>query len=261
MRIGVLLCAYNCGETIRDCVKPWFLAKHEIKEHEFIISAVSVPFAEYREINKAEPDETTDFLDYMSMHGDIDYLVQDQLYISEAEARDMALSPLLPHSDVVILVDGDEIYTLDQIRNIINFMVLDPWVSWFSFSLKNYVFNKNTYLLKPFTPPRAFRVKTGGYTINRFTWDNDIEYIHYVKGEQLSYRQLPTKIIPPSVAFIKHYTWLSNEKTRLKIEYQLKHFKGVCGYRWNSETNSVEFNPDHYQQIGESIPEVFIEKT
>ncbi len=257
MRIGILFCGYNCLETLEKSIAPWVVARDEkLDGHEFVISAVSVPFKEYQTID-LPVDKTPESLGELIEFNSIDYLVTAPKFISEAEARTLALEPLLLENlDYVMLWDGDEIITLDQINAILNYVRLDPWCSWFSISYKNYVFNNKTYLLEAFTPPRVFKVKSNGYALDSFSWDNDVIYRSVNDPKvYIEYRQLPTKIIPKHVAWVKHLTWLSTPKTKAKVAYQKDHFKGVCSYRWNDVTNAVEFDPDFYARRRISIPE------
>jgi hypothetical protein len=255
MRIGILFCAYNCEETVHESLNGWLQAKEsKLDGNEYIISAVSVPFKEYKDINQ-NPDNTQYVLGEYVQSNKVDYLVSSPEFISESEARNLALEPLLTENlDLVILFDGDEIITTSQISNIINFIRLDPWCSWFSFSYKNYVFDTNTYLVDPFTPPRAFRVKTNGYILSSFNWDNDTVYKNILNSEYIFFKRLPTKVIPTSVAWIKHLTWLNNEKTKNKIAYQLNHFNGVCSYGWDREKDCLEFNMDFYSKNNIPLP-------
>jgi hypothetical protein len=258
MKIGIVFCAYNCSETLEYSLEHWIKAREfQLAGNQYLISAVSIPFAEYKDID-LPVDETPDLLSNYKNCNLIDYLFTEPKFIKESEARNLALAPLLKEDvDYIILWDGDEVITTSQIISILNFVKLDPFCSWFSISYKNFVFNKNTYLVSPFTPPRIFRVKTNGYTIDSFSWDNDILYNNqFYSNHYVDYKSLPTKVIPKTVAWVDHYTWLSNPKTRAKILYQQKHFNGVCSYRWNEAKNCVEFDPDFYSRRRLPIPEV-----
>jgi hypothetical protein len=62
-------------------------------------------------------------------------------------------------------------------------------------------------------------------------------------------------IIPISIGKeIQHFSWLNNEKSKKKCEYQKRHFSGVCGYKWNEKENKLEFNELYYRSIGQFIP-------
>ena len=59
--------------------------------------------------------------------------------------------------------------------------------------------------------------------------------------------------VPENLTFIKHYSWLSNERSRLKIEYHQKHF-GACSFIWNYNQNKIEINYPYYNMTGYSKP-------
>lgn len=263
MKFGILFCAYNCADTVDAALSPWVDArKQSLHGHEFVISAVSVPFKEYEKIPVAV-DDTPGYLLQSVEDNKIDFLftqITPEFKYTESEARQKALEPLLAEKvDYVILWDGDEIPTIENIAAIINFVIADIFVVWYAISYKNYVFDTKTYLTAPFTPPRVFKVRSGNLTLQCFSWDNDLLYTDASYKDlsvYVDYRKLASCTIPPQVAWVKHLTWLSNEKTKAKVTYQQDHFKGVCSYRWNGSTNSLEFNPDYYASKGLPFPEI-----
>lgn len=257
-KIGVLYCGYNTEEYINSSLIPWIQAR-ELKPAncEFLISAVSVPFLEYKDL-KVKKDNTQRDLESYKYNNNIDHLFISNDYYTEKDARNKALEPLLSAGcEAIWLVDSDEAYSIYDIEKILNYVNLEKFISWFSVSYKNYVFNVNTYLKDPFTPPRIFRVNTNGYKLGGFYWDNDIAYFNGFTPN-LSYKELPSKTIPSKIAFVPHFTWLSTEKNKLKCEYQQKHF-GHCGYKWNEVENKLEFNEEYYKKIGQQIPEIIKE--
>lgn len=262
-KIGILFTSFGMQEYLEAALTPWIQAREQnLNGYEFIISAVSIPFKEYKDIN-SKSDDTVKILNQYKIDGKINYLTTAPLFVSEAEGRSIALLPLQDAEvEIVILFDGDEIITLDQISNILNFVKLDRFTSWFRFSYKNYVFTEKQYLSEPFTPPRLFRTKTNGYTLDRFRWDNDLVYKGTViegnafKNKYVDYLELPSKTIPASVAHIRHYSWISNERSKNKCLYQQSHFGGICSYKWNYDLNRLEFNEEYYKSAGQSIPEI-----
>lgn len=265
MKIGIIFTSYNHEEYLYDALAPWIQARHDaLNGHDFVIAAVSVPFKEYKEM-VIIPDSTTELLREFYNDLKIDHFIDGPQFITEAEARDKALQLLLADNvDAVILIDGDEFFTEEQIAKIFDYVTLNKWITWFSLSYKNYVFDKNTYLVDPFTPPRIFIVNSNGYRLNKVFWDNDLSYTGQVVQagslvmKTISYRELPTKIIPKQIANIKHLTWLSDEKSKKKCEYQKKHF-GHCGYTWGE--NGLEFNKEFYLQKGLEFPRTMKENT
>jgi hypothetical protein len=161
----------------------------------------------------------------------------------------------------IVLFDGDEVITLEQLTDIVNFVKLEPWISWFNFSYKNFVFDTNTYLKDSFTPPRWFKVETNGYKLKNFYWDNDAVYYGVVNKHSqflektISYKELPNKIIPKFTAFLNHYTWLNDERSRQKVNYQNKHF-GHCSFAWDESKGGLIFNENFYRQNNLELPKV-----
>jgi hypothetical protein len=258
MTIGVIYCGYNTEEYVDQSIQPWINAReNRLGGDEFVICAVSVPFEEYKD----DPfkDSTTDALKDYYNNFKIDQLITEPKYVKEHVARDAALQWLLTKGvEIVCMVDSDEIFTESQISDIFNKVHLDRFTSWFSIQYRNFVFDKETYLIEPFTPPRIFRVNTNGYTLTKFFWDNDLQYsMHHYENSRLahkeiSYRELPHKLIRNTP--VNHYTWMNNPSGKRKCAYQLKHFSGVCGYKWDENNNCLVFNEEYYAKIGQKIP-------
>jgi hypothetical protein len=251
-------------DYIEGSLTPWVSAKKDrfLDGVEVVISAVSLPFAEYKGNNDPIDYRSEDILNGALAIGDIDYLTTGPAYISEAEARTLALKPLIDAKcDVFAIWDGDEHPSIEQIENIIKFVNLNPWQTWFKLSYKNYVFDENTYLVDRFQPPRIFRVTSNGYTLKDFYFDNDVRYEGFVAGaggfenKVLSYKDLPNKVIPPAWSDIKHLSWLSNESSKRKVAYQMAHF-GQCSYKWDEVNDKLAFNEEYFAKLGLPIPEV-----
>ena len=255
MKIGFLLCAYNQEEFIHDCLRD--LVKFS-KENGHIISAASVPFKEYEDMG-VESDDTTNILKERLFWMDIDYLIDEPKFISEAEARTLALNPILEEECThLFMLDSDEIFSYEQLNNIVNFIAKDPFIDWYSISYKNYV--GNGYLEEPFTPPRIFKVNVKGGKLKEFYWDNDLVY--EIDGEKVDYKSLSNKIVPKEIANPDHFSWTNTEKNKSKIKYHEIHFgppKGTgCSYKWD-ETQGIIINPEYYQKIGQTPPKIIYE--
>ena len=261
MKIGCLLCAYNMAEYVDDCLSPWIFAKDDkLGGNEFVISAVSASFAEYKDAGIKE-DNTKERLRWHYNQGNIDYLSDNLEWVSEKEARNAALKPLLQVGcDLIIMVDLDEVYSIQDIENIFNYVTLEKWISSFSVCLKNFVFDDKTHLLEPFCPNRIWRVNTNGYKLRECIYDNnmsyegDVVYNAHFEHRVIGEKDLPHKVIPQRVAFVKHLTWMNNEKSRLKRDYQIKRW-GVCSYKWD-DTNGLSFDEEYYKKLGQKVPAV-----
>lgn len=266
MKVGIIYTAYNMQDYLQQSLDAFLTAREKkLANCEFFISAVSLPFAEYKDQIKS-PDSTSGLLGLYYVQNQIDSLITEPEYIPEAQARTLAAQKCLDAGcDYLWIADGDEFITIEQIENIIRFITLDKFVTWFRLSLKNYVFNDKTYIEEPFTPPRIWRVQSNGFKFTRFNFDNDAIYNGTVVAfgkflnKDVSDKELPSKTIPAQVAWIRHLTWMNDEKSKLKIEYQNKHFGGICSYAWDEVQNSLIFNVDYYKKYNKPLPNLIRE--
>jgi hypothetical protein len=261
MRIGVIYCCYGNPEYIQDCLAPWLEAK---KTNEILIAAVHGQFKEYRDMGIPDNDlESKRILNILHREGDkIDYLYIQNNYTgfshwqTESEIRNNGLQWLLEQKcDIIWLLDNDEFYTVEQIKNIISYIQKDDnkFYSWFSIPMRNYIFSGKEWI-SGFAPPRIFKRETIRYTLNKCVWDNDFQYLND-KNEPIDYKQLPSKTISENTVAggVKHLTW-THENGELKEKYQRLHFNGICSYKFNKETQKLEFDLEFYKKNGLSLP-------
>lgn len=257
--IGFLATAYNCADFLGQSIQPFieFCWKNENK-----ISVVHSVFSEYHEMGQPilSADKTDKILGNLIESADIDFLHVAAEPLTESVARNLALAPLLEAGcDTIFLVDlADELFTRENIEKIIKYVENHPESAVFQICYKNYFQNRTQYLAKSFAPNRIWRVNFPPFQLDKFHWDNDCGYKY---GENIvSDKVLPNKVIPAGIAQIKHFSWLSDSRSKLKIEYQQKHFAPTgCGYIWNEEKSSVEFNPFFYKDG--KFPEVLTENS
>jgi hypothetical protein len=272
MKIGIIFVSYNDVNNVEKSLSPWLNAKDKkLDGHEFVISAVSLPFAGYQDMPGFEEDNTTyQMLETLLMHEKIDFLITGPKYIPETQARTLGMQPLLmedfkrdkdknfvaiPSCDIIWQVDGDEFYTEKEISKIIKFVEANPLITWFRGSLKNYIFDNKHYLEESFNPARIHRVKSGSFKINVFNEDNDICYKHTESLTVVPQGFFSVLTIPKSIVWTKHLTWLNNETSKKKIAYQNKRW-GQCSYKWNEEKNCLEFDENYYSKNNLHIPTV-----
>lgn len=246
MKIGIIYCGYNTEEYVRETITPWIRAKDR---HDITISAVSVPFEEYLGLDQGN-DGTTEILVDLLKNKKIDALYTDPKYVKENIARNFCLFNLLDKKcDLIILVDSDEFYKDEEIDKLIAYTEDNPQYDCYEVHLKNIVFD-GTHWVDGFHPFRVFR-NDRNMGINEFYWDNDLIF-----NNGKTHKHTNWTTIPKDVLHVKHMTWLNNEKSKLKIEYHLKHFGG-CSYKWNNELNTLEFDLDYYDRCGYERPKVF----
>lgn len=242
MKFGILLTAYNFSDTIDQCLTPW-MAVEDVENLKFC--AVSLPFKEYE--GKEIPEDDT--AEKLTIKYGIDTITEPK-YIPEYEARNLAFDKL-KDCDYIWILDSDEVYTEQDIEKIIKFVKFNPEIYYFCINFKNYVFDGKCWV-DGFCPPRIFKTKRA----KGFYWDNDMMYD--LDGQNMSYKQMSMAKIPKNTAHVKHLTWLNNERTKNKIQYQEEHFKGGfgCSYRWNEEKDCLEFNEEYFKKSGEIKPQL-----
>lgn len=259
--MGILGCGYNCENRLDERLKPWFNLS---KKYNLIFSFVSARFKEYESLDIINDNTITanKLQDYYN-NGLIQYLSIPDESLSEHEARNLALRPLLDNNcNIVWLLDlSDEYYTERQIENIIEYINKEDnkFYTWLSIPFKNYVFSESTYVTD-FAPPRIFRVKPDyKHELYRFYFDNDVDYEVKTEGSLYNYKFLSNKTVPRNIlnGGVKHLTWLDNEISHSKILYHEQHFKSGfgCSYKW--EDGHLKFNENYYNKLGIPLPEVF----
>ena len=275
MTFGILYCSYNSPEMVEMSLFPWVKAR---SRHNVKIAAVSGMFKENFELGMPDTDVVTgmnlgvyeaekqiDFTYLQNWYEEgekIDFNNVKRVYQTEAEIRDKGLQHLLEAGvDYVILWDGDEITTADEIDRLLNYIQKDPLICWYRFYYKNLIFDDNTYV-KDFCPPRVFRVNyNNAYRLNQFIYDNDVSYKGLITRDIINYQQLPSKTIPDTVLEPLHYTWNNYERSVSKIKYQEKRWNppngNGCSLRVNEQERKIEWNLDYFQRMGQSIPKTY----
>ncbi|RTK98419.1 MAG: hypothetical protein EKK57_11720 [Proteobacteria bacterium] len=255
MKLGVIYCSYGMSDLISGSLQPWVKAK---ERHEIGIFAVSSPFKEFP--YQKDYDSHKVLNEYLD-NGSLEYLYtkinkEDLEY--EHVVRDYALQQILQRDyDYVLLVDGDEEYTQDEIDNLFEFVEKNKLVTWFRIEFKNLTFSTYTYTTG-FRPPRLFRINNGQFKLNRFVWDNDVTYINTLAKNEAEYKSFSSILIPIKLVNPLHYTWLNDERSKNKIEYQEIHFGlgSGCSFKWNKDKNILEWNDEFFEKTGQSKPEL-----
>lgn len=269
-KFGLIFCAYGIPEYVENSISPWIKLKDKLN---ITITACHGLFKESFENGVIDDDFATQSklielkkegkIDYLYLQNKYDNLNDGPKYETEAKIRDYCLQYLLENNvDYVILWDLDEFTTEQEIENLINYIQKPENKFYYSFNIeyKNLVFTESQYI-EGFTPPRVFKVDAGPYRIKEIYWDNDVSYIGKAAGDVQSYKNFAAKVVPKQVIFPLHKSWLSNERSLIKKNYQTKHF-GACSYKWNHDKNELEFDLDFYKKHNIPVPTVkIIEKS
>lgn len=243
MKIGVIWVGFQTEDYVRPSSSPWIAAReHKLCGHEFLIAAVSVPFQGF---DVGEHDNTRVVLHEFAQMGKIDWLIAHDTPMKETDARGEALRWLVAQGVTHVWQhDSDEFITVQEIAAIIRFIEARPHVDWFRLSLKNQVFTPSQYLVEPFTPPRIHRVDIGGYQAHSFYQDNNILYGGKVTRDLKPDMEFPHCLVPKSVAWIRHASWLNNSRSRAKCAYQAARWGAdKCTFAWDDSKGGLIFNP------------------
>jgi hypothetical protein len=230
MRIGVIFAIYNCEEYVESCLSPWFKMKEKF---DIITTVTSGRFNDYAHLgipnkNKGTLKKLVNWnLDFMSITNGENLLTEDN-------SRNLCLNFLKPYEcDLIWLVDGDEIYTVEQIESIIKYIESTPEIEGYSICLKNYTIIYP--LFEPWYRPSIYRNRIYG-GIGRFYFDSLFVYLDEIHG----IKDIEVVKIPKNIAFIEHFTWLSNNSsTKDKILYQNERYLGNPGCRCVFEIDEI----------------------
>lgn len=264
MKIGCIYCCYGNPEYIDDCLKPWIEAK---KEHNILIAAVHGQFKEYHDLGIEDNDIITQkqLLDRL-VNKDLDFAYiqneynNEKIYQTEAEIRDKGLQWLLKRNcDYVVLLDGDEKYTFEEINNLINYIQKDEFIAVYNIEFKNLTFD-NFHYTKGFSPQRVWQVNLNHWKLYKINYDNDCIYKNVNTGDILSDKDFSHKKIPINLVNPLHYTWNDLERSKLKIKYAEKRWNppngNGCSFKISEDGKSIDWNLDYYNRINQNIPEL-----
>jgi len=226
------------------------------EELNLVFAANSGMFRDYLALGITEKNEGT--LKKL-LEKKLDFLVttSGKNLLDEEASRNTCLEFLKKQQcDLILLLDGDEVYTEEQIRSIFHFVHQHPSYDGYSVNFKNYVFRKGLFLYD-FCHDRIFWLNRGG-GIERFHFDNQFFYV------DRNYSQSNRIAIPKSLAYVDHFSWLSEDpRTADKIKYQNQRYTGPegntplqyrCSFRTDPETGRLEFNPEFWTGPNVQIP-------
>tara|TARA_Y100000401_G_scaffold117447_1_gene126288 strand:+ start:2175 stop:2939 length:765 start_codon:yes stop_codon:yes gene_type:complete len=250
MKIGLLCNFYGFPEYTDRCLKPWL----NIKEVEKV-AVSSYQYSDYvkcgwdfddTETPKQLLEDYRGFVNYICIGKDGD----------DSFSRNAPLQHLTAHDlDYVWLLDQDEFYSEEQIKNTINYIKNSKDSCTYRINFKNFVFTESQYV-EDFIAPRIFSVKINGQkSLSHFYYENDVAY--NINNEMIDYKNLSMSDIPQEECYPDHYSWVgSPEFLKAKVKYQLKRYNGICSYKWDEEKNSLSFNEDFYSRFKLEKPEV-----
>jgi len=249
MKIGILLTCYNCSEYVDRCIHPWMKLRDR---YNFIFACNSGMFRDYFDLGITENNEET--LQKLIKHK-LDFLVttSGKNLLDEDSSRNLCLDFLKKQDcDLLVYLDGDEIYTEEQIVSVLDYVQNNSDYDYYEVFFKNHTIYEGLFL-NNFVRSTIYWVKRNG-GINRFYFDSD--FVYNDPGANYFNRVA----IPKSVAFIEHYSWLTDDpRTKSKITYQNRRYVGSsgdfpenmrCAFKWDQDRDKLEFNKDFWTNNG-----------
>ena len=250
MKIGLLCNFYGFPEYTDRALENW----KKIPE----IHKVAVSSYQYKDYVDCgwDFDDTETPIQLLSQHRDfVDYICLGK-EANDSFSRNSPLQHLLSHDiDYIWLLDQDEFYSEEDIRNCINHIGQSEDTFTFKINFKNFVFSKSQYV-EDFNPPRIFKVRANGEkSLSHFYYENDVAY--NINKKLVDYKNLSMSDIPKDKCFPDHYSWVGPRSfLKSKVKYQLKRYKGICSYKWNEDDQCLEFNKEFYAKYNIIIPKV-----
>lgn len=252
MTLGILYTCYSMDkEMIEKSLNPWIKYNIDNKEgHKVIISCCSCSFIRFPLQNNLE---TLQVLQEYKDRGLINSIFSSGEPISECEARNMPLKRLLELKvELISLWDSDEEITNEEIERLFNFLEKEKNSDnfWYRVNYRNLTFSQDQYTTG-FDPARIFWANKQLLYLRECFDDN---YLYYSDGwGAIDCRKLKNINIPQDVLYPKHWSWLNNNRSKLKCLYQWSRWKN-CSFKWNDLENKLEFNLDYYKQYSKEIP-------
>lgn len=249
MKIGILLTCYNCAKYVDACIKPWMNLKGK---YDFVFACNSGMFRDYFDLGIEENNQET--IERLITHK-LDFLVttSGRNLLDEDSSRNLCLDFLNKQDcDLLIYLDGDEIYTEEQINSVLNFVESNPEFDQYGIFFRNHTIYEGLFLNDFYRKSIYWMKRYGG--IQRFYFDSDFVY----NEPDAPYTN--TTGIPRDVAFVEHFSWISDDpRTKIKISYQNKRYVGWsgsvpenlrCAYVWDESRNKLDFNKDFWTTNG-----------
>lgn len=252
-KIGIIAVGYQC-KNLHKVIEPWIKLKNLYKENIYI-SITTALFKEYWELGKIyDNNEMENTCRNLLINNEINDFNIIKNPILDFESRNACWDNLKDKNlDLVWQLDlFDEYYSLEEILNTINWIQTNNLYDTYRVNFKNYFgeINSNNYILD-FNPPRINWVKKFN-GLNKWYWDNWIEYNNGQKSEFSSQCTIPTTICNP-----KHLSWVGPKDFLInKIKYQHKAI-GCCSYKWDEKEDAIKFDLDYYIKYNKEIPEIF----
>ncbi len=257
LRIGILMIGYNCVEHLKKVITPWLSVRSELPE---LVSDVKICFTYgiFEETAKLgfpqiSPDGTMDVLKELKDRKILDHVFFTEGPQKENEMWNKNLLFLKSQGpDILIMLNADEIWTIEQIEKMLIFVNRNKLVDYFKVNFKNYCINYKTYV-DDFIVPRIWRNKVhkglkGSYKDDLMEWEDGKKDV-----------QCSCLTIPRALCFVKHYSWVGSEEyLKRKVAFSSLRY-GLCSYSWDEQNNCLKLNDEYYSKLNIPKPILYHE--
>jgi len=255
MKIGISSIGYESKELIEKCFNSWQIIKNNLSllpgitdlkicfGHGCFEETAALGFPIY------STDGTCELINQQFNDKVIDDLIMYDTPQKEYEMWTNNFTTLRDKYDIdlLIMVNVDEIWSVEEIQKLIQFVFNNDLVDFFKVNFKNYCIDYNTWV-DDFIVPRAwFTKKNGG--IKRNYKDELLEYNNEKKDIECSSMTIPKHLIFP-----KHYSWVgSKEYLQRKLKFQALRYK-MCSYSWDHQNDKLQLNKEFYLKFNLKKP-------
>jgi len=259
MKIGISSIGYESKELLSKCFVPW----NEIRQNKQIIPEITdlkICFSHgcFEETHALgfpmySTDGTIELAKNLKLNGQIDELI---IYDTPQKENEMWTNNFLKLKesdiDLLIMVNVDEIWEIEEIKKLIKFVQDNTLVTYFKVNFKNYCIDYNTWV-DDFIVPRVWFVnKNNG--LKRFYKEELVEYNNGQRDVNCSNLTVPNILVFP-----KHYSWVgTKEYLQRKLNFQALRF-GSCSYTWDEVNDKLQLNDDFYSKFNIKKPKLNIE--
>jgi hypothetical protein len=263
--IGIVNISYCCKPTLDLAFNPWREVKNGVLKglvSDVWISSKHCCFPETFSLgyDLYSKDGTLEKLGQFKEEG----LVDDFEIYDEPIEEQIAWSDNLPflqskNPELIWMTNSDEIFTVNDIARIVEFVQRNSLTDYFKVNFKNY-FGRGKFV-DNFVVPRVWANKRNG-GLKLFYRDDLAQFNNGKKDVECS-----SMVIPKKHCFPAHYSWslppqYSDEENKLfcmrKLGFQKIRYIHPS-YRWNDEKNELELDPTYYSRFGLTMPQVFNE--
>lgn len=246
-KLGIIFTSYATENLTTQSLEPW------LKQDDIKVSAVSFPFINFDKLDNSKNLEILRNLKEKYKDKFISLRTGD-FHVTEEYARDKALQDILLFSDFCMILDSDEIYTIEEINKLRQYINDNGgFHPIMKIEFKN-LFGDIHHFIENFNPARIWKKNIlDVFSLTKCYYDNNFIYKNNITNEEFKDTDFLHHIIPKEILQPVHYSWNDPERSKRKVQYQEKHF-GVCSFRWNNEKNKIEINENYYNKTGKEKP-------